>query len=345
MQISSRCKGFRRFLAALALFFATLSDRCLADAVGPLVVTAEIRGKDGAFGLAAIDEARRTLYVAREDGVMRVDLTTRQAIPAFVPGDKVQGVIALPGDRILSSNSGNNTITLADARTGAVQATLPVGKHPQAVIHDPASGLVLVTNEDDGTVTAIDPAALTSSSIAVGGTLRSAAIDGGGRLYVVDKDAGQIAVVDIAQRKLAARYKLLGCDSPSGLALDLAGGILLAACKNEKAVAVRAADGSVAGTFEIDRVPNAVIFDPIRKVFFIPCARDATMIAIASNGGRLTPLRKIPTAIGARTGALDPMSGDLYLPAADYSIGLTGISQKPGTFRILVLGARPAEQQ
>jgi len=334
----------RRLLTVLALFLAPWSNRCLADPIDTLAVTDEIRGKDGAFGLASIDAARRILYVAREDGVMRIDLATRQTTPAFIPGDKVQGVVSLPDDRILSTNSGNDTITLANARTGAVLTTLPAGKHPQAIIHDPASGLVFVTNEEDGTVTAIDPVALTVSSIPVGGTLRSAAIDGTGYLYVAIKDAGQIAVVDIARRKLVSRYPLPGCDSPAGLAFDPENRMLLVACKNQKAVAVRAADGGIIGAFEIDRVPNAVIFDPNRRIFFIPCARDATMTAIASNDGHPALLRKIPTAIGARTGALDPVSGDLYLPAADYSIGLTGISQKAGTFRVLVVGARPVER-
>jgi len=334
----------RGLLTLMALFFAPLSNRCLADSLDTLAVTDEIRGKDGAFGLAAIDAARRVLYVAREDGVMRIDLTTRQTIPVFIPGDKVQGVVSLPDDRLLSTNSGNDTITLANARTGAVLTILPAGKHPQAIIHDPASGLVFATNEDDGSVTVIDPVTLTVSAIPVGGTLRSAAIDGAGYLYVAVKDAGQVAVIDIARRKLVSRYPLPGCDSPSGLAFNPADRILLVACKNEKAVAVRSADGGIIGAFDIDRVPNAVIFDPSRKLFFIPCARDATMTAIASNDGHPVVLRKIPTAIGARTGALDPVSGDLYLPAADYSIGLTGISQKPGTFRVLVVGTRPAER-
>jgi len=216
---------------------------------------------------------------------------------------------------------------------------LPAGRNPDDAVRDPATGLVFVMNGDDGSVSVVDPAGPSVSRIEIGGMLKSAVADGAGRLYVAIKDSRRIAVLDIAQRKPVAAYPLPDCEDPSGLALDPASRILLVACKNQKAVAVRADDGAVITSLEIDRVPHAVLFDPDRKLFFVPCARDATMIAIAANDGRPAVLRKIPTAIGARTGALDPRSGQLYLPAADYSIGLTGITQKAGTFRILVIGA------
>jgi len=328
-----------RPLRALCLILGILSQRCAAAPADDLAVTGEIRGQDGAFDFAAVDPALGALYVAREDGVMRVDLATRQVTSTFVPGNKVHAVIPLPDGRLLSTNGETNTITLADARTGAVLATLPAGRNPDAAIRDPATGLVFVMNGDDGTVTVVDPAGPAVSQITIGGTLKSAAADGAGRLYVAVKDSRRIAVLDIAQRKPVAAYPLPDCEDPSGLALDPANRILLAACKNQKAVAVRADDGAVVASLEIDRVPHAVLFDSDRKLFFVPCARDATMIAIAANDGRPTVLRKIPTAIGARTGALDPRSGALYLPAADYSIGFGGITQKAGTFRILVVGA------
>ena len=48
---------------------------------------------------------------------------------------------------------------------------------------------------------------------------------------------------------------------------------------------------------------------------------------------------KVATAMGARTIAIDPVSGRAYLPAADYlpAAGSERPQAKPGSFRVLVV--------
>jgi hypothetical protein len=114
---------------------------------------------------------------------------------------------------------------------------------------------------------------------------------------------------------------------------------LLAACSNRLAVSVRAADGKLLGKAPIDRHPDAVIFDATRKVFLIPCGRDGTLPIVAESAeGHLTVVAKVTTAVGAHTGALDPETGRVYLPTADFHLRLSGIEPADGSFRILVFG-------
>jgi hypothetical protein len=47
---------------------------------------------------------------------------------------------------------------------------------------------------------------------------------------------------------------------------------------------------------------------------------------------------KVTTAVGAHTGALDPETGRVYLPTADFHLRLSGIVPADGSFRILVFG-------
>jgi hypothetical protein len=56
--------------------------------------------------------------------------------------------------------------------------------------------------------------------------------------------------------------------------------------------------------------------------------------------GSLRVIETVPTAKGARTGAIDPETGKVYLPTAEFEPGKTGERPvaKPGAFRILVLG-------
>ncbi len=152
----------------------------------------------------------------------------------------------------------------------------------------------------------------------------------------------EIAVIDTAQRKVLTRYPLVGCDGPTGLALDQDKGLLVAACSNRLAVSIRANDGKQLSNVPIDRHPDAVIFDASRKVFLIPCGRDGTLPIVAESGeGQLTVVTKLETAVGAHTGALDSETGRLYLPTADYHLRLSGFEPADGSFRILVFGWKP----
>jgi DNA-binding beta-propeller fold protein YncE len=308
-----------------------------------LAVTIEIHGHDSSFGYAAIDPTMRQLYVARGDGVMRVDLVTKRVTPTLVPGNDVHAVVLLPGGELLTTNGARNTATIADARSGSIIAELSTGAKPGAAAFDSKTGHVFVMDAQDSEATVIDPKRRTVvGHVPIGGTLGSAVADGEGRLYVNVEDetqVAQIAVLDSVRRKIVAHYSLPECDLPSGIGFDPTTRLLLSVCNNEKAIALRVRDGSVAGTLDIGRMPEAVIFDAARRMFFVPCARDATMVAIETNNGEPVVVRKIPTAIGARTGALDPEAGELYLPAADYDLGPAGFTQKPGTFRILIVGS------
>jgi hypothetical protein len=180
-------------------------------------------------------------------------------------------------------------------------------------------------------------------SITVGGTLEFAEGDGQGRIFVNVKDHNEIAVLDIAGRKVVARYKLPQCASPTGLALDLPAKIALATCDNGKAVALSIEDGHVIAILPIGEGPDAAILDAKNKRFLVPCGGDGVLTVIGERAdGTLTVEGAIPTAKGARTGAIDPTTGIVYLPTADFEARKPGEWQGaivPGSFRILVLSA------
>src|SRR5262249_15721797 len=154
-------------------------------------------------------------------------------------------------------------------------------------------------------ITLIDPnGAKVVERLAVGGKLESAVADGEGRLFVNVRDQNKIAVVDTVARRVLRRYDLPGCERPTGLGGDLGSGILVTARGNRAALGLRASDGTiVAPHLKIDRKCDAVMFDPVRRNFYIPCGRDGTLIVIsATREGTLAVQSKIATAVGAHTG-------------------------------------------
>jgi hypothetical protein len=296
---------------------------------------------DARLDYASIDQVSRRLYVARGFGVTAVDLDTEQTIRQLVPGKHVHAVIPLPDGRALSTNGDSNTATLFDGKTGNVLAQIDTGNEPDAAVFDSSSGLVFVMNAKDADATLIDPiGGKAVGRLPLGGKPEFAVADGHGRLFVNLEDQGKMAVVDTAGRKVVGTHDLPGCQRPSALGIDTGSGVLVAACANRIAIAIRAGDGKVvAPHLPIDRKPDAVIFDAANRSFYIPCGRDGTLTVISESGGEVLTVRdNVPTAVGAHTGALDSRTGRLYLPTADYHLTLTGVAPADGTFRILVLG-------
>jgi hypothetical protein len=83
--------------------------------------------------------------------------------------------------------------------------------------------------------------------------------------------------------------------------------------------------------------------DPAHGRLLIPSGGDGTLAVLADRPDGIAKLATVATEVGARTGAVDPRSGKVYLPTA--RLGEPdkpgGHGQPlPGTFHILVLSPK-----
>jgi YVTN family beta-propeller protein len=277
--------------------------------------------------------------VARSTAVMAVDLATGQATPALVPLNRGHGALPIPGTgRVIATNGGSDTAVVFDGATGAVVATIPTGKKPDAVAYDPATKTVWVMNAGSGDITVVDAATLAvKGTVAVGGSLELGAADGKGLLYVNVEDKNDVAVIDTRAMTLKARFPLKGCDGPTGIVYAPAAKRVLSACANGVAV-VSGADGALVASLKGGPRPDGAVYDPKRDLAFVPSGGDGTLSVIKMSG---TPavLATTPTAKGARTAALDEATGRIYLPAAQYApaVGAARPAMIPGSFTVLVV--------
>ena len=174
-------------------------------------------------------------------------------------------------------------------------------------------------------------------SILIGLTLELGATDGRGRLYVNVEDRNEVAVIDTRSRKVLNRFPLAGCDGPTGIAYAPDAKAIVSACANGIAV-VSAPDGRAVASLKIGPGADGAAYDARRQLAFVPSGGDGTLSVI-----RLTPrpsvVETIKTAKGARTVALDPSTGRLYLPCAQYlpAVGTARPAMAPGSFHILVV--------
>lgn len=322
----------------LATLLAGFAGAAELPALKPV---ASIPIPDGSWDYAAVDTAARRLYLSRGDGVLMLDLDTGKVTPTLVPGKRVHQSLPLSDGRLLSTNGDSNTATLSNASDGSVIAEIPTGQKPDAAVYDPSSKLVLVMNGKSGDVTLIDPASAKSvGTIAIGGALEYAVADGLGHVFVNVEDKNELVTIDTAARKVTSRSALTGCDEPTGLAYDAQDKLLLSVCGNKVAIVSSSATGKVLAGVAIGTGPDAAIWDDAAKLFYVPCGGDGILSVIAVAGGNFTSLGEVPTHKGARLGVLDPKTGRIYLPTAEYQAAAAGERPKPvaGTTRLLVLG-------
>jgi YVTN family beta-propeller protein len=138
------------------------------------------------------------------------------------------------------------------------------------------------------------------------------------------------------------------CQSPKGLAIDSANERLFTACDNMKMQVLNSANGQLVATLPIGAGTDAVGYDASRGLIY------------ASNGGgvgSLTIIRQhltdsyaviqeLPTQARARTLAVNPVSGEVYLVTnvtgfdLTHSGGIGGLKAAavPGSFQVLEVG-------
>jgi DNA-binding beta-propeller fold protein YncE len=331
--------------AAAGLLAAAVSIPAdAADSAAPtgLHVVGRIAGPDGGWDYASFDPVRRRVYVAHQNVVVVIDADTGKLNAAFAKGDHLHAVTPVPGtDLIVTTNSGDNTARIISAVDGKLLATIPTAKDADGAQYDPKSGLVVVICGDGGALTLIDPKAMKSvGTIMVGDHLEFGAPDGNGHFFVNVEDKNQVAVIDLRARAVIAHYDLPGCKGPTGLAY-VAGNCLIADCGNGGVDILDASSGHTIATFTVGGFPDAVIYDGKRQLAYIPAARSGALSVIALSGkSDNTIIDTVPTQIGARTGAVDPRSGRVYLPTAEYVLPVPAGQRpttKPGTFVVLEL--------
>jgi hypothetical protein len=333
-----------------ALALATILAAPVAALAQPAPVAApdyaivgRIAGADAGWDYASLDPLRGRLYVARTNAVMAVDLAAHAVTEALAPANGAHSAFAIDQGRTVVETDGRTGLTrFIDAATGKVETEIATGQKPDAALYEPVSGRVVVMSPGSNTVTEID--AKTRRIVVtftLAGGLEAGADDGKGHVWVNLEDAGGIAEIDAVAGKVLRTITLPGCEGPTGLALVAGGSRAISACDNGVATVTDTQSGKVVATLAIDKGPDTVLADEARHRAFIPCGGSGTLIELSTaNPDAIAVTGRIATQTSARTGALDPRDGRIYLPAATFGPPAPGERRGkliPGSFVVLVL--------
>lgn len=306
-------------------------------------VTASINGPDGGWDLLAVDPSARRLYVARATNVMSVDLRHGNRVSALGAVQRGHNVVPIPGaGRVLVTSGTDNRARIYDSRTGRLTADVEVGRDPDDAIWDARLRAVLVVNAEGGSISVVDPVrGRVVRTIALSPGLELTALDEHGLLYINNEDESVVHIADPATGAVVATIPLPGCEHPTGLGYDRIGHRLISACGNGKAAVTDIVHRRLIQLIDIGQGPDGVAIDNARGLAFIPCGRDGELDVIPLRGaGPLAVTDRMRTETGARTIALDPVTGSLFLPTARFGPQPAGGGRRPiipGSFHILVV--------
>ena len=198
-------------------------------------------------------------------------------------------------------------MSVIDAATSAVTATIPVGHGPGGVAVDPAAGTVYVTNSGGDTVSVIDAATGTVTPILVGTRPVGVAVDpAAGTVYVANSGNGTVSVIDAATSSVTATTSVGG--DPWGVAVDPAAGTVYVTNDSYPANNVWVIDAEiwdVTATITVGTAPYGVAIDPAAGTAYVTNNLSQTVSVIS--GLPTAPALAAPSGLAAAVAG--PVSG------------------------------------
>jgi len=294
------------------------------------------------------DATGHRAYVAHGDHVTVVDTDKRMALGDIgtFPGG-THGIAIVPDAGIGYTDDGDAGEAIAfDLKTLAVLKKIKADKDADGIYYDEASKHVFVINADSGTITVIDPKVNEAvATIKVGEGLEAAEPDHKGKLFVDGVEKHQIIVVDTRSNEVSARYPMEGCERPHGIALDAKTRRVFATCVNKVAIVLDADSGKPIAKLAIGAGSDGAAFDAKRKLFLSSNGEGTLSVIAEKSADDFAAQADVATAKGARTIAIDPASGNVFLPAATVAKveppekpgGRARTIYAPGSLKLLVL--------
>jgi YVTN family beta-propeller protein len=263
------------------------------------------------------DSEHGRLYVSHNNEVDVIDLGSK-AVIGKIDVKHVHGIaVADDLNRGYITDGGDDSIVVFDLKSNATVQKVPAGQNPDGLVFDSFSKRVFVFNGRSHNVTVIDAASgKVVGTVDLNGKPEFPASDEKGNVYVNIEDKSELLELDAETLKIKQTWSLSPCEGPSGLAIDAAGRRLFSVCSNKKMVIVNADSGKVVAVLEIGEKPDAVSYDPTRKLVFSSNGEGTLTIVKQNSPDEYAVLATVATEKSARTMALDRKTHKIYLSAA-----------------------------
>jgi sugar lactone lactonase YvrE len=303
----------------------------------------------GSWDYLTVDSATHRLYIAHQTKVDVVDVSSGTVVGAIQGLTRCHGIVLSPDGRTgFISDGGANKIVVFDPASLATVGEIPAGTNPDGMVYERSTNTLWAFNGASKNVTVIDAVQRKSvGTIALPGKPEFPATDNQGTIFVNIEDKNAIVRLNAKSMSVTATWPLAGCESPSGLAFDVAGGRLFSVCDGKKMAVTDAHSGKSLATPSIGDGPDATAYDERNKLAFSSNG-DGTLSVVDTNKAGYPVVQTLPTIKGARTMALDSATGKIYTvsarsgptPAPTAAVPHPRPTALPDSFTVLVIGRK-----
>jgi len=311
-------KNCKYSLLASALIMTAVAQVSAQAATADYVVQQKFSlGEPTKWDYVAVDTVRNQLFITRGDHVQVVSLPSGKPVAEIANTQGVHGVAFAQDLKLgFTSNGRTNSVTVFDLDTLKVKQEIKIsGVNPDAILYDAASKKLFTFNGKSSDVTVIDAVSLTVvATIKTTGRPEFAVADNEGKVFFNVEDKGELHVIDVATNALVSKWKLAGCEEPTGLALDFANSRLFSVCQNNAMIVTDAKTGKKITSVKIGGHPDAVVYDPATATIFSSNGEGNVTIIHQQDANTYKVSSTLITAPGAKTMAMDMQSKAIYLP-------------------------------
>ncbi|MDQ2765704.1 MAG: YncE family protein, partial [Gemmatimonadota bacterium] len=306
-------------------------------------------GGDGGWDYLALDTVYHRVFVARNDRVMVIDEASGKLLSEIAGLHRTHGIAFdhHTGHGFVSA-SGDSSVTMFDLATLKVLGATKAGAGADALIFDEGSSHAFSFNGGANSATAIDGSTGKSiATIPLGGRPEFAVSDEMGKVFVNLEDSSAIVEIDTRANRVTRRWSLSPCESPSGLAIDVAHHLLFSGCDNKLMAVSDYFAGKVVSTAPIGSGVDADRFDPGTGLAFSSNGEGSITVVHEDTPTKFSVVQTVATASGARTMEIDRANHRLFTVTASFGLAPAQATPEnprkrppilPDSFVLLVLG-------
>lgn len=327
-----------------SLFIASVASASEFQVINHFPIPGEVR-----YDYLRVDPDTRCLYVSQGTRVDVLDADTGSLLGEISPMKGVHGIAIAAGLKHgFITSGGDRTVVMFDVTTLKVLKVITgLGVKPDAIEFDPETKKIYVANGTSGGITVIDPSTgEITATVPIEGKLEGMAFDGKGRLFVNTEDKSMIQVVDTHSLKPVASWPIAPVEGGTGLAIDVATHRLFASGGNNKLAVVDSDTGAVVATPAIGDDPDGDAFDAANALIFTSNMEGTLTVLHEDSPNAYSLVKTVPTGFGARTIALDPKTGRVFVATGRFGPAPEPTADNPhprrqgvpGTFEVIVVG-------
>jgi DNA-binding beta-propeller fold protein YncE len=282
-----------------------------------LVRTIPLSGVGGRIDHMAADTQGHRLFMAvlGNDTVEVVDIETGKRLQTISGCSEPQGLVFPPKlNRLFIANGGSDELKIYGGEKFQLLKTIGSVGDADNVRFDAANNRAYV-GYGSGALGGFDTNGVQVANIPLDGHPESFQLEqNGNRIFVNVPSDRSIAVIDRAQQKVVAKWRLAEAHSNFPMALDEADHRLFVGCRSPaRMLVLDTTSGKTVAQVEISGDTDDVFYDAKRQRLYLSCGEGFLDVIQRSAGDHYKRIARQPTRGGARTCFYSPESDRLYL--------------------------------